>query len=414
MPLRPRERARCVRCTSILYRGVGADLNRMAAIIMATLLTFLIAQLCPIVGVDFNGQHTSSTLFGAIGVLWSEQMEAVAAVVFLFTIVYPALELTALLYVTLALRGGWRPPGLNTLLRMVAAARRWSMTEVLMLGILVTLIKLHGQAKITPQPGLFAFAALTVMLAVVVAYDPRRLWNAGDDVAVPPPPPLHYRPVAGGPAPLVCHACGIVAADAGIRRQSCRRCGKALHRRRPDSIGRTWALLLAAAILYIPANLMPVLYTHALLGGQVDTIISGVVYFWRTGAVALAVIIFTASILVPLLKLAVLSLLAWTSQRRSSWQPHQRTMLYRIVEFVGRWSMLDIFVITLTVALVRFKSLATITPGPGAMAFCAVVVLTMLASRAFDPRLIWDHAEPAPPHPPHPSNQPQQSGEPHV
>lgn len=419
MPLRPREKARCVRCTSVLYRGTRVDLNRMAAIVTATLLTFLIAQFSPIVGVDFNGQHTSSTLFGAIEVLWSEQMQAVATVVFLFTTVYPAVELSALLYVTLALRGGFRPPGLNTLLRMVASARRWSMTEVLMLGILVTLIKLHGQAKITPQPGLFAFAALTVMLAVVVAFDPRRLWNIGDDVSIPPPPPLAYKPVAGAPAPLVCHACGIVAADAGIRRQSCGRCGKALHARRPDSIGRTWALLLAAAILYIPANLMPVLYTHALLGGQDDTIISGVVYFWRTGAIGLAVIIFTASILVPLLKLAVLSLLAWTAQNRSRWQPHQRTTLYRIVEFVGRWSMLDIFVITLTVALVRFKTLATITPGPGAMAFCAVVVLTMLASRAFDPRLIWD-AEPAPapapapaPHP-HSPNQPQQSGEAHV
>src|SRR5471032_3186830 len=378
--LRGREKARCVRCAAVLYRGCGADLNRMAAIIMATVLTFLIAQFCPIVAVEFNGQHTSSTLFGAIEVLWSEQMEAVAAVVFLFTIVYPAVELSALLYVTLSLRGGFRPPGLNTLLRMVAAARRWSMTEVLMLGILVTLIKLHGQAQITPEPGLFAFAALTVMLAMVVAFDPRALWNVGDDLSVP--------------APLACHACGIVADDAGLQRQHCGRCGKLLHRRRPDSIARTWALLVSAAILYIPANLLPVLYTHALLGGQVDTIISGVVYFWHTGAVALAIIIFTASILVPLLKLAVLSLLAFTSQRHSHWQPQQRTLLYRLVEFVGRWSMLDIFVITLTVALVRFKTLATITPGPGAMAFCAVVVLTMLASRAFDPRLIWDHAAP--------------------
>jgi len=392
--LRGREKARCVRCAAVLYRGCGADLNRMAAIIMATVLTFLIAQFCPIVAVEFNGQHTSSTLFGAIEVLWSEQMEAVAAVVFLFTIVYPAVELSALLYVTLSLRGGFRPPGLNTLLRMVAAARRWSMTEVLMLGILVTLIKLHGQAQITPEPGLFAFAALTVMLAMVVAFDPRALWNVGDDLSVPAPPPLRYKPVAGAPAPLVCHACGIVADDAGLQRQHCGRCGKLLHRRRPDSIARTWALLVSAAILYIPANLLPVLYTHALLGGQVDTIISGVVYFWHTGAVALAIIIFTASILVPLLKLAVLSLLAFTSQRHSHWQPQQRTLLYRLVEFVGRWSMLDIFVITLTVALVRFKTLATITPGPGAMAFCAVVVLTMLASRAFDPRLIWDHAAP--------------------
>jgi paraquat-inducible protein A len=166
-----------------------------------------------------------------------------------------------------------------------------------------------------------------------------------------------------------------------------------LHRRLPDSIGRTWALLLGAAILYIPANLLPVMYTHSLFGKEDDTIISGVVYFWNSGSPALAAIIFIASIVVPVLKLAALSLLAFTSQRRSRWRPYQRTVLYRLVEFVGRWSMLDIFVITLTVALVRFSSLAVITAGPGALAFCAVVVLTMLASMQFDPRLIWDPVE---------------------
>jgi paraquat-inducible protein A len=132
------------------------------------------------------------------------------------------------------------------------------------------------------------------------------------------------------------------------------------------------------------------MYTHSLFGKEDDTIISGVVYFWNSGSPALAAIIFIASIVVPVAKLGALALLAYTSQRGSRWRPRQRTVLYRMVEFVGRWSMLDIFVITLTVALVRFSSLAVITAGPGALAFCAVVVLTMLASLQFDPRLIWD------------------------
>lgn len=136
--------------------------------------------------------------------------------------------------------------------------------------------------------------------------------------------------------------------------------------------------------------LLPVMYTDSLFGKEDDTIISGVMLFWNSGSQALAIIIFVASIVVPVLKLAALSLLALTAQTRSRWRPQQRTVLYRIVEFVGRWSMLDIFVITLTVALVRFQTLAVITAGPGALAFCAVVVLTMLASMQFDPRLIWD------------------------
>ena len=185
----------------------------------------------------------------------------------------------------------------------------------------------------------------------------------------------------------LCHICGYVCpADTHV----CPRCDSAVHARKPNSLARTWAFLIAGLIFYIPANLLPVMYTASLFGKEDDTIISGVVYFWTSGSPALAVIIFIASIVVPVLKLASLSLLAFTAQRRSRWRPLQRTTLYRIVEFVGRWSMLDIFVITLTVALVRFQSLAVITAGPGAMAFCAVVVLTMIASMRFDPRLIWD------------------------
>lgn len=395
-PVGPREKARCVRCRSVLYRGVPADLDRMAAITLGAVIVFLIAQFCPIVELEVNGLRTSATLSGAIAVLWQEQMQAVAVSVLLFTIVFPAVELCALLYVTLGLRAGYKPAGFNLLLRAVRKARQWGMTEVLLIGILITIIKMTSLAQVEVQPGLFAFAALTMMLAVVVSFDPRILWNIGDQLARPPPPVLRafeYTALAGAAPPLVCHACGLVAADRGARHQHCARCGKTLHHRRPDSIGRTWALLLAAAILYIPANLLPVMYTHSLFGTEDDTIISGVVFFWTSGSPGLAAIIFIASIVVPMLKLAALSLLAFTSQRRSRWRPYQRTVLYRMVEFVGRWSMLDIFVITLTVALVRFSSLAVITAGPGALAFCAVVVLTMLASMQFDPRLIWDDME---------------------
>jgi paraquat-inducible protein A len=188
-----------------------------------------------------------------------------------------------------------------------------------------------------------------------------------------------------------CHACGRVEPRIrSVTPQHCSRCGARLHRRNPDSLMRTWALLIAAALLYIPANLLPVMHTDSLLGSEDDTIMSGVVYFWTSGDWPLAIIVFIASIMVPMLKLSVLVLLTVTAQRRSRWRPMQRIKLYRMVERIGRWSMLDVFVVTLTVALVRFKSLAVITAGPGAIAFGSVVVLTMLASMQFDPRLIWD------------------------
>jgi paraquat-inducible protein A len=198
-----------------------------------------------------------------------------------------------------------------------------------------------------------------------------------------------------------CNTCGLVnpprasgsAARTSETEARCRRCGAPLHVRHPDSVTRTWALLIAAALLYIPANLLPIMHTSSIFGSQDNTIMSGIIYFWQDGEWPLACIVFIASILVPMLKLVVLVLLVVSSQLRSQWRPRQRTRLYRLVEKIGRWSMLDIFVITLTVTLVNFQSLAVITPGSGAVAFACVVVLTMLASMTFDPRLIWDPIE---------------------
>ncbi len=173
----------------------------------------------------------------------------------------------------------------------------------------------------------------------------------------------------------------------------CPRCDAALHFRHPDSIRRTWSLLLSAYLLYIPANLLPIMETRSLFGVQDDTILSGVVFLWVSGSWPLALLVFVASIVVPLFKLLALTALALSVQRRSAFQPLQRTRLYRLIEVIGRWSMLDIYVVALLVALVQIKSFAAIVAGPGAAAFGAVVVLTLAAARSFDPRLIWDHVE---------------------
>jgi paraquat-inducible protein A len=151
--------------------------------------------------------------------------------------------------------------------------------------------------------------------------------------------------------------------------------------------------VIAALIFYIPANLLPVTITTYLGSTQTDTIISGVLYFMQTGSWGIALIIFVASIVVPIAKLLVLSGLLYSVQRRSRWRPEERTRLYRITELVGRWSMLDVFVVTVLVALVRMGYLTTIEAGSGVVYFAAVVVLTMIAAMAFDPRLIWDVLE---------------------
>ncbi|NUU02029.1 paraquat-inducible protein A [Herbaspirillum robiniae] len=189
-----------------------------------------------------------------------------------------------------------------------------------------------------------------------------------------------------------CHHCGTVwqGARQGDR---CGVCDAPLHVRKIDSLNRTWALLIAACIMYIPANLMPVMVTRTLFDEQRDTILSGVIYFWTSGEWGLALVVFVASFLVPLFKLAALIILVLSARRRSSWQRLQRAKMYRVIETIGRWSMLDVFVVSVLTGLVKIHGFADVHAGIGIAAFGAVVVLTMLASLAFDPRLIWDEED---------------------
>lgn len=195
---------------------------------------------------------------------------------------------------------------------------------------------------------------------------------------------------------LGCECCGMVSAVRSNEGVRCPRCGFALHARKPDSLQRTSAYLAGAAVLYIPANLLPIMATASVVTGREShTILGGIVELWHGGSWDLALIVFIASIAVPILKIAALALLVVTAQRRSRWRQAERAALYRLLETVGHWSMLDVFVVVLLVGMVRFGAFASVDPAAGLLAFGAVVVLTMLASASFDPRLIWPEAEAA-------------------
>lgn len=201
---------------------------------------------------------------------------------------------------------------------------------------------------------------------------------------------------AAGASLLSCHSCNLlsrISKPQGHVHAICPRCGDSLHQRKTNSIARTWALVLAAYIFYIPANVLPITKVISLGQVQSDTIISGVIYFIHTGMWPIALVIFIASVFVPLIKLFILTFLLISVQRKSSWRPQDRSRLYRITEVIGRWSMVDIFVVTILVALVKLGNVATIEAGPAAVHFAAVVVITMFAAMSFDPRLIWDEME---------------------
>lgn len=191
-----------------------------------------------------------------------------------------------------------------------------------------------------------------------------------------------------------CECCGLVSlARSRPGETACPRCAYALHRRKPDSLQRTAAFLVAAVMFYVPANVLPVMGTSsALLGRSQHTILGGIAELWESGSWELALIVFVASIVVPIAKIAALALLSITAWRRSTWRQRERARLYRLVETVGHWSMLDIFVVVLLVGMVQFGAFASVQPESGLLAFGLVVIATMLAAASFDPRLIWPDA----------------------
>ena len=191
-----------------------------------------------------------------------------------------------------------------------------------------------------------------------------------------------------------CEACGLLSRPAGAGEPGeCPRCGGELEFRRRNAIQRTWAFVIAAAICYLPANILPVMLTTTLTSEQPDTIISGVVYLYTSGSWYLALILLIASVMIPLAKLAALAYLLITVQRGSARNNRERARLYRVLEIIGRWSMVDVFVATFVVALIQLRPLMSVAPEPGVLFFSAVVILTIIASESFDPRLIWDSSQ---------------------
>jgi paraquat-inducible protein A len=394
-PLPPRGASRCVRCGHRLHRHRPASLDRTLALALTGMILFVVANSFPFLSFEMQGQRTETTLFTGVADLTEQGKGEVAAVVFFTAILAPGLQLLLLLMVLTPLKlGAGLPPGYPTLFRWFKTMLPWGMMDVFLIGILVSVVKLSDMATIVPGTSLFAFVLLIFALAAAhAALDPDIVWER-----VPLPAGIR-RPPRPGEKVLGCDVCDLVvpAQEAvqersitGRSRLRCPRCTDVLHQRKPNSLQRTWALVLAALVFYVPANVYPVMTVTTLGQTQSDTIFSGVVFLFQHGMLPLAAILFIASIFVPLLKLLILMFLLISVQLRSRWRPRDRTRLYRITEAIGRWSMVDVYVVTILVALVHLGNLASIQAEAGAVFFCAVVIITMFAAMAFDPRLIWD------------------------
>lgn len=379
-------RANCRYCGAVLYRHIPDSLNRSLAFYFSALILFFIANSFPFLSMKIGGRIEENLLITGGWALYREGMEELGLVVFLTSIVFPFIVIAGMVYLLAAVRLGYAPRWMGPVYRLVNALTPWSLIGVFMLGALIAFVKLQDLATVIPGTSLYAFAGLLLCYSAARAsFDPRVLWS------VSPHAQMDAASLRPGEALLNCHTCGLLRpVRDGYHR--CPRCSTPVHQRIPDSIDRTWALVFSAAVLLIPANVYPVMTVSRFGKGEPDTILSGVLHLIEGGMWGLAMIVFFASIVVPVLKLTTLGFLLLTVQKKSEWRPRDRTLLYRVTEVVGAWSMVDVYLVGLLTGLVSLGALATIRPDIGAVFFAAVVILTMFAAHSFDPRLIWDNA----------------------
>ena len=382
----------CTRCGAVLERGRQPSLEVALALYLTALMLFFLANAFPLLTLHLHGTVQQASLPRCAQLLTQMGWPWLSAVLITTVILAPLAHLAGMILVIAQLQWGGQNAWTPRIFRMVGEFHGWGMAEVFVLGLLISYVKLAQWAVVVPGPSLFALVAFMVVAAAAVSsLDPQAVWNRLQPA--PPAPPIPQGAATARSASLLaCPTCGRLSAlDGPIR---CPRCDASLHSRKPNSRQRSWALLITSAVLYLPANLLPVMRVVNVGHAQADTLFSGIVHFARSGSWALAAIIFIASMVVPISKLVILTLLLLSERARSPWRPDQRARLYRLTEVVGRWSMVDIFVVTLMVAMVEMGGLATLAPGAGAMAFALMVIASLLAVRSFDPRLVWDSLEP--------------------
>ncbi len=365
------------------------ELDRPLALAVAGMILFLVANMFIFMTFEMEGREQANSLVSGSIEFWRAGYWELALLVFLSSVFLPFCSLALMLYLLVPLRLGITPVWAARVLRWVVSLRPWAMMEVYMLGALVAIVKLTDFADITLEPGFYAFVALILVLSATnAALHPEALWQRVSAGRATGQEAVDAQTVVG------CHACGhVLPGNLEAHGQNCPRCDAAMHHRKPESLTRTWAVLIAAAIFYVPANIYPIMTVISFGQGTPDTILSGVIHLIEANQWPIAILVFFASVFVPILKIGILGFLLISVQIGSNWRPRERTAAYRVTEFIGRWSMIDIFMISILVALVKLDAVATIEAGPGAVAFAAVVILTMVSAMSFDPRLIWDQVE---------------------
>ncbi len=377
----------CFNCGAVLHEGHGRWLEVTIALSIAALLLFLISIFCPILTLEIGAQSQTITVMDGFWALIERNNFILAALIVTTLFLFPLFEISAFLYLLIPYYYNKRMPGQPMILRWLNQAQSWSMLEVFLLGMIVASIKMADMAVLHFEVGSYALFLLVSMLILAhIKLNRIKFWSWINT--------NNYFTNVVGERVVDCKACDALVGQSIVESDGhCPRCGSEVHERIPHSIQKTAAFTLAAAILYIPANVLPIM-TYSTLGDvETDTILSGVIELVMVGLYGIALIVFVASVAVPMLKLVILTYLIVAVHYKLKIGVKHRAFLYRLTEIIGRWSMVDVFVVTIFVAIVQFGFVYTVEAEGAIIAFGAVVVLTMIAAETFDPRLLWDARE---------------------
>ncbi|CAM5196392.1 Paraquat-inducible protein A OS=Castellaniella defragrans OX=75697 GN=HNR28_000347 PE=4 SV=1 [Castellaniella defragrans] len=374
-------RALCRCCDAELYRRHWLSPEQWVALAWTSLIVFIWAQAFPIARITIQGLDVQVTFWQALLLSWDRGYYGVSVMTGLVGFWFPLMRIVLSLWGLQAIVSRRPLPDLIGSLRCLKWLTPWAMASVLVLALLVAFVKLAGLAQVQIGPGLPGFFILIFLLAGLSRWEAPALWRLAEDRGL--------TPVSGSLGlGADCEACGFVQPRSPSRR--CLRCHARLPLRAHDHRGEVWALAIAAAIFYVPANVLPVMRVKTLLGSGDHTILGGVIELWRMGSWDLALIVFVASVMVPVTKLLSLAFLLVRRAPVNATERRHRVRLYEMVERIGQWSMLDVFVVVWLAAMANFPGLSQILIGPAALNFGMVVVLTMAATLRYDPRRRWD------------------------
>lgn len=383
--LSPGEEAICIRCGHQLDARHRQPVLRPVLLAGSALFMLLLANLFPFVGMFVAGGSHQMSFFDTSSVLFNEQHKWLSILVWLFIQAIPATCMALIIYLKLGMV--YTLPARIWAARVLFMLKPWSMVDIFLMGLVISFVKLVADADISLGPSFWAFCIFVLLhLRTFQVLDRRELWSR---ITAEPLPKIDAEPGKTGLEQEL-KLCQVCTAILPLAQSHCSRCHTRVRARQRASLQNTLALLVTATVLYIPANMLPIMRTVS-FGDTLDsTIISGLILMWQEGAYPVAIIILLASVVVPVAKIIIMYWLCYLARQEPSERLRHPARVFRLVDWVGRWSMVDVLVVAIMAALVRFDLLMSVYPGVGALVFAAVVIITMLAALSFDPRMLWD------------------------